>query len=137
MNTVKPLIVATLLSFALHSPHVVAGSDRWIMAITAEHAAMQDLVHIYFKAPDGSAVESDGLKVMAIDANQCAASDHYQMVTDYKLGYGPDRGPVGIYLMPTSWHDRTVCFHVPGVGQVSHDFSSSVRGQSLELKLSH
>lgn len=135
MNPVIQRVAATLLSAALLSPHAMAGSDRWIMAITAENAAMKDLVHLYFKTPDGGSVESDKLKLMAIDASQCAASTPYQMVTDYKLGYGPDRGPVGIYLMPSSWHERTVCFNLPGIGQVSHDFTSTVRGQSLQLQL--
>lgn len=124
-----------LLAGAVLSTTAMAGSDRWIMAITPEHAAQQDLVHLYFITGNGTRIESDSLKKMVIDNQGCKAEKPYEVVINYKLGYGPNRGAVGIYLLPAAWHDQAVCFSVPGIGRVEQRFDATASGKSMELTL--
>lgn len=107
------LLVASLLAPLSVS---VAGSERWIMAITPDRLENQNLIHVRFVDGKGLPVESEPLQTLVIKEDDCATGREFKIVEDYKLGFYPSPKLMGIYLPPGNWINKTLCFIVPKVG---------------------
>jgi len=125
----KMVSFALLVAALLAATASLAGSDRWLMAITEDKMERYGLVHVSFTDPSGAVLESDALKAMEIRAGGCDGQ-LFQVTHDYKFGYRPADKQVGIYLFPQSWAKRDLCFRVPGVGQVETSFPDADAGKT-------
>lgn len=113
-----------------------AGSDRWIMAMTAQRMEQGNLVFVRLLRPDGAALESDDLKQIAIREQDCSSGQLFEVVKDYKLGYSPKNMLVGIYLPQHVWSGKTLCFSVPYLGRVVQGLDPSANnGRVFQLKM--
>jgi len=113
-----------------------AGSDRWIMAMTAERMDKTNLVFVRFFGPDGVVLESGALEQMVIREQDCSSGHVFQMVKDYKMGYAPKNMLVGIYLSPFVWHKKSLCFSVPGLGKIEQSLDPVANnGRTFQLKM--
>lgn len=130
-NAVLAIIVT--LGAATYS---YAGSDRWIMAMTAERMNKVNLVFARFLGPDGVALESGALEQMVIREQNCSSGHIFQMVKDYKMGYAPKNMLVGIYLSPFVWHKKSLCFSVPGLGKIEQSLDPVAnKSRIFQLKI--
>jgi hypothetical protein len=113
-----------------------AGSDRWIMAMTAERMDKTNLVFVRFFGPDGIALESGALEKMVIREQDCSAGHIFEIVKDYKMGYAPKNMLVGVYLSPYVWNNKTLCFSVPNLGKVEQSLNPAANNsRSFQLKM--
>ena len=127
------LAVIAMLGVASYSH---AGSDRLIMAMSAERMDQENLVYVRFLGPDGAALETDALKQMVIREQDCSSGRIYKMPKDYKMGYAPKNMLVGIYLDPHVWNNRTLCFSVPNLGKIEQSLDPAANnGRSFQLKV--
>lgn len=118
------------------SSYSYAGSDRWIMAMTAERMDKVNLVFVRFFGPDGVALESDALEQMVIREQDCSSGHIFEMVKDYKMGYSPKHMLVGIYLSPYVWNNKPLCFNVPGLGKIEQSLDPATNnGRTFQLKM--
>lgn len=131
LNAVLAIIV--ILGAASYS---YAGSDRWIMVMTAERMDKMNLVFVRFFGPDGVALESDALERMVIRERDCNSGHIFEMVKDYKMGYAPKNMLVGIYLSPFVWNNKTLCFSVPNLGKIEQSLNLAAnKSRSFQLKM--
>lgn len=127
------LAVIAMLGVASYSH---AGSDRLIMAMSAERMDQENLVYVRFLGPDGAALESDALKQMVIREQDCSSGRIYEMPKDYKMGYAPKNMLVGIYLEPHAWNNKNLCFSFPDMGKISQNLDLAANnGRSFQLKV--
>ena len=113
-----------------------AGSDRWIMAMTAERMEKGNLVFVRFFGPDGVALESDALTQMVIREQDCSSGLLFQVAKDYKLGYAPKNMLLGIYLPQHVWNNKTLCFSVPNLGKIVQGLDPAANNsRSFQLKM--
>ena len=113
-----------------------AGSDRLIMAMSAERMDQENLVYVRFLGPDGAALESDALKQMVIREQDCSSGRVYKMPKDYKMGYAPKNMLVGIYLEPHAWNNKTLCFSFPDLGKTAQKLDLAANnGRSFQFKV--
>lgn len=113
-----------------------AGSDRWIMAMTAERMDKGNLVFVRFLGPDGVALESEALEKMAIREQDCSSGHIFAMVKDYKMGYAPKNMQLGIYLPAHVWSNKTLCFSVPNLGKIEQSLDPAAsKSRSFQLKM--
>lgn len=103
-----------------------AGSDRWIMAMTAKRMDKANLVFVRFFGPDGVALESDALEKMVVREQDCSSGHVYALSKDYKMGYAPKNMLLGIYLSPNVWSNKTLCFSVQDLGRVVQSLDPAV-----------
>ncbi|MEW5756069.1 MAG: hypothetical protein AB1810_07170 [Pseudomonadota bacterium] len=113
----------------------VAGSERWIMAITPERLDSQNLLHVRFTDGAGDPVESELLQKMEIKEGSCETGRLFKIVEDYKLGFFPNPKMLGIYLPPGNWIDKTLCFSIPEVGATQVAPAIGPEGRSVVYKL--
>jgi len=129
-------IVFCFLVLLVIAPRSFAGSDRLIMTMTPEKMNRMNLVYVKFSAPDGSTLESDKLKQMAIFEQDCNSGKLLELVKDYKIGYAPKNRLVGIYLSPHAWSNKTLCFSIPDIGKIEQHFDATVRdNRSFQLQM--
>lgn len=127
------LAIVVMLGVASYS---YAGSDRWIMTMTAERMVKTGLVFVRFFGPDGVALESDALEKMVIREQDCSSGHIFEMVKDYKMGYAPKNMLVGIYLSPYVWNNKTLCFSVPNLGKVEQSLNPTANNsRTFQLKM--
>ena len=127
------LAVIAMLGVASYSH---AGSDRLIMAMSAERMDQENLVYVRFLGPDGAALETDALKQMVIREQDCSSGRIYKMPKDYKMGYAPKNMLVGIYLEPRAWNSKTLCFSFPDLGKIAQNLDPAANnGRSFQLKV--
>jgi len=113
-----------------------AGSDRWIMSMTAERMDKSNLVFVRFIGPDGVALESVALEQMVIREQDCSSGHIFEMVKDYKMGFSPKNMQVGIYLSPFVWSNKTLCFSVPNLGKIEQSLKPKTNNSRIfELKM--
>lgn len=113
-----------------------AGSDRLIMAMTAERMDKGNLVFVRFLGPDGVALESDALEHMVIREHDCSSGHIFEMVKDYKMGYSPKHMQMGIYLSPNAWNNKTLCFNVPNKGKIEQNLDPTANNsRSFQLTM--
>jgi len=113
-----------------------AGSDRWIMAMTAERMDKTNLVFVRFYGPDGVALESAVLEQMVIREQGCSSGHIFEMVKDYRMGYAPKNMLVGIYLSPFVWYKKPLCFSVPNLGKIEQSLDPSANNsRTFQLKM--
>jgi hypothetical protein len=113
-----------------------AGSDRWIMTMTAERMAKTNLVFVRFFGPDGVALESASLEQMVIREQDCSSGHVFEMVKDYKMGFAPKNMQVGIYLSPFVWNNKALCFSVPNLGKIEQSLKPKANNSRIfELKM--
>jgi len=113
-----------------------AGSDRWIMSMTAERMDQTNLIFVRFFGPGGVPLESETLEQMVIRAQDCDSGQIFQMVKDYKMGFEPKKLKVGIYLSPFVWRNKTLCFSVPNLGKIEQGFNPKANNSRIfELKM--
>jgi len=130
-NAVLAIIVT--LGAATYS---YAGSDRWIMGMTAERMVKMNLVFVRFLGPDGVALESDVLEQMVIREQDCSSGHVFKMVKDYRMGYAPKNMQLGLYLSPFLWSKKTLCFSVPNLGKIEQSLNPKAGiDRAFEMKL--
>lgn len=113
-----------------------AGSDRWIMVMSAERMDKENLVFVRFLGPDGAALESGVLEQMVIREQDCSSGHIFEMVKDYKMGYAPKHMLVGIYLFPHAWNNKPLCFSVPNLGKIEQSLEPTANNsRSFQLKM--
>lgn len=113
-----------------------AGSDRWIMAMTAERMDKANLVFVRFFGSDGVALESEALKQMVIHAQDCSTGHVFEMSKDYRMGYAPKSMLLGIYLSPFVWNNKILCFSVQGVGKAEQSLNPATNNsRSFQLEV--
>jgi hypothetical protein len=113
-----------------------AGSDRWIMSMTAERMDRGDLVFVRFFSRDGVALESDVLQTMVIRKQNCDSGHIYEIAKDYKLGYAPKNMLVGIYLPAHVWNEDTLCFSISDLGKIVQKLDPAANnGRIFQLKV--
>lgn len=113
-----------------------AGSERFIMTMTTERMEKDDLVFARFFGANGEVLESDVLKQLVIREQDCASGPVLTLTKEYKLGYSPKSRLVGVYLYPQAWHDKSLCFEIPGLGKVENTFNPTEnKGNIFELKI--
>lgn len=131
LNAVLAIIVT--LGTATYS---YAGSDRWIMAMSAARMDKTNLVFVRFSGPDGVALESGVLEQMVIREQDCGSGHVFEMVKDYRMGYAPKGMLVGIYLSPFVWYKKPLCFSVPGLGKIEQSLDPVANnGRTFQLKM--
>ncbi len=123
-NSLLPRVFLAVIAIAWVAPCSYAGGERWIMAMTPERMAGENLVHVRFLGPDGTALESDAMKAMVVRERDCNSGRIFQMVKDYKMGFEPENKLVGIYLFPHAWKAGPLCFSIPGVGKAEKDLTA-------------
>ena len=113
-----------------------AGSDNWIMAMTAERMEKGNLVFVRFLGPNGAALESDALKLMVIREQDCSSGQLFEVAKDYKLGYAPKNMQLGIYLPKHVWNNKTLCFSVPNLGKLVQGLDPTANNsRTFQLKM--
>jgi hypothetical protein len=113
-----------------------AGSDRWIMSMTAERMDRGDLVFVRFFGKDGAALESDALQTMVIREQDCSSGRVYEIAKDYKMGYAPKNMLLGIYLPAHAWNKKTLCFSVPDIGKIEQMLDPAANNSRIfQLKI--
>ncbi len=105
------------------APACFAGSERFIMTMTSERMANDNLVFARFLGPHGEVLESDVLKQLVIRVGDCASGPVLTLTKEYKLGYSPESRLIGVYLFPQAWRGKSLCFAVPGLGRVEQLFN--------------
>lgn len=129
-------VFVVVVAMAGVAPDSFAGSQRWIMAMTSERMVQENLIHVRFLGPNGTALESDAMKKIVVREQDCGTGRVFEMVKDYKMGYAPDNKLVGIYLFPHAWKDKALCFSVPGMGKVGKSLTAEDNnGHSIQLKV--
>jgi len=101
----------------------VAGSERFIMTMTDERMAHDNLIFARLFGPDGAVLESDVLKKLVIREGDCTSGHALALTKEYKLGYSPKNRLVGVYLFPQAWKDSSICFEVEGLGKAERRFN--------------
>jgi hypothetical protein len=113
-----------------------AGSDRWIMAMTAEHMEKGNLVFVRFFGTNGTALESDVLQTMVIREQDCSSGHLFEIAKDYKMGYAPKNMLLGVYLPPHVWNKRSLCFMVPNMGKIEQVLDPAANNnRTFQLKI--
>jgi hypothetical protein len=137
MNRMRLLDVLLAVFVLLGAvPDSYAGSDRWIMTMTAERMDRGDLVFVRFFGKDGAALESDALQAMVIREQDCSSGHIFEMAKDYKMGYSPKNMFVGIYLPARVWNKKTLCFSVPDLGTVEQMLDPAANNsRTFQLKM--
>lgn len=131
-----PGVLLAIFAMVGMTPASLAGSERWIMAMTSERMVQEKLIHVRFLGPDSAALESDALKQMVIREQDCSSGHAFEMARDYKMGFAPENKLVGIYLFPQVWKNKTLCFSVPGLGKVEKDLTAADNiGHSIQLNV--
>jgi len=129
-------VFVALVAVTVAIPGSYAGSDRWIMAMTAQRMEQGNLVFARFFRPDGVALESDELMQIDIREQDCGSGRRFEIVKDYKLGYSPKNMLVGIYLPRHVWSGRILCFNVPDLGKVVQGLDPSANnGRVFQLRM--
>ncbi len=129
-------VLLVIIATAAMAPTSFAGSDRLIMSMTPGRMVQNKLIHLRFLKPDGVALESDVLEKMVIREQDCTTGHVFEMATDYKMGYEPEKKLVGIYLPIHTWENKTLCFSVPGIGKVERSFTAAdINGHSIQLEV--
>ena len=129
------VLLAIIVTLGVAS-YSYAGSDRWIMAMTAQRMDKGNLVYVRFLGPDGVALESDALEQMVIREQDCSSGHIFEMVKDYKMGYAPKNMLVGIYLPSHVWSNKTLCFSVPNLGKIEQSLNLAAnKSRSFQLKM--
>jgi len=132
---VSDILLATLVLLG-SATYGYAGSDRLIMAMSAQQMDRENLVFVRFLGPDGAALESNVLKEMVIREQDCSSGRTLIIVNDYKMGYAPKNMLVGIYLYPQAWNNKSLCFNVPGLGKIEQGLNPVTNnGRSFLLKM--
>jgi hypothetical protein len=127
------LAIFVMLSVVSNS---YAGSDRWIMSMTAERMERGDLVFVRFFGKDGAALESDALQTMVLREQDCSLGHIFEIAKDYKLGYAPKNMLVGIYLPARVWNKKPLCFSVPNLGKFEQLLDPATNsGRIFQLKM--
>lgn len=128
------LVIIAILGLTSYS---YAGSDRFIMSMTAERMVQENLVYVRFIEQNGAALESDALKQMVIREQNCSSGHIFEIVKDYKIGYEPKKMLVGIYLYPHTWNNKTLCFNVKNMGKIEQSLNPTIDdSRSFQLQLS-
>ena len=113
-----------------------AGSTRLIMTMTSKRMVQEQLIHVRFLDPNNVALESEVLKQMVIREKDCTSGHAIEIELDYKIGYDPDHKLVGIYLYPSAWKDKFLCFSTPSQGKVERVFTEKdADGHSIQLNV--
>jgi hypothetical protein len=129
-------VLLAIFVFLAVVPNSYAGSDRWIMSMTADRMGRGDLVFVRFFSKDGVALESDVLQTMVIREQDCSTGHVYELAKDYKLGYAPKNMLVGIYLPSHSWSKKTLCFSVPDIGKIEQMLNPAINNSRIfQLKI--
>lgn len=129
-----PYVLLAIVAMMGVTPASFAGSERWVMAMTSERMFQEQLIHVRFLGSDGVALESDVLKQMGIQ--DCSSGQAFEMAKDFKMGYALENKMVGIYLFPHVWKNRTLCFSVPGLGNIEKKSMAEENiGQSIQLNM--
>lgn len=127
------LVIIVMLGLTSYS---YAGSDRFIMSMTAERMVQENLVYVRFIGQNGAALESDALKQMVIREQNCSSGHIFEMVKDYKIGYEPKKMLVGIYLFPHTWNKKILCFNVRNMGKIEQSLNPTIDdSRSFQLQL--
>jgi len=133
-NAITFLFGAGIWAVSMTMAH--AGSDRLIMAMSAQRMEHENLVYVRFAGPNGEALESDVLKKMLIREQDCNSGRALEMINDYKIGYAPKNMLVGIYLFPHAWHGKTLCFNVPGLGKFEQSLNLEAnQGRIFQIRI--
>jgi hypothetical protein len=122
-----------LLALMSFSTSIFAGSERWIMKMTADRMMKEKLIHVKFADDEGNALESDVLKQMVIREDACESGKQYFMPDDYRLGYYYMPKLVGIYLKEKNWANKNLCFTFQEIGMEEIIFTEADVGNSVTV----
>jgi len=136
MNKIRLLNSFLTIIMLLAMTSSYAGSDRLILSMSAERMVREDLIFVRFLGPDGTALESNVLKQMAILEQDCNSGRILKIVNDYKIGYAPKNMLVGVYLYPQAWGNKSLCFNVPNLGKVKQSLDPAANnGRMFQLNV--